>query len=485
MERIRPTRPWPLFDTAASRAIERAAAATLPPQTLMQRAGCAVARLALALAPHARTIWIACGPGNNGGDGFEAALQLRSWGKNPVVTWAGEEAKAPPDALAALQRARAGDVRFSERVPAEWDLAIDAMLGLGSGRPLGGTMAEWARSLDAGGRPVLAIDLPSGLATDTGTGHPVHATHTLCLLTLKPGLFTGVGRDAAGEIWFDDLGIAAPQASPTAWLAGPPIAAVRLHASHKGSYGDVAVIGGAPGMAGAVLLAASAALHAGAGRVFAALLDPQAPAFDAAQPALMLRPWDTLDLSHMAVACGCGGGDAVRAVLPKVLSTARQLVLDADALNAIAGDAQLQTLLAARARRNAATVLTPHPLEAARLLGCGSQQVQADRLAAAAKLVERFGCVVVLKGSGTVIAGPNRAPAINPTGNARLATAGTGDVLAGLIAARLATQPDAFDAAVAAVHVHGHIAQLWPRGRGFTASELAQAVTFAPAASPL
>jgi hydroxyethylthiazole kinase-like uncharacterized protein yjeF len=482
MERIRPIRAWPLFDAAASRATERAAAATLPAHTLMQRAGLGVARLALAIAPHAKTIWIACGPGNNGGDGFEAALHLRSWGKNPVVTWAGEEAKAPADALASWQRARAGDVRFSDHVPADWDLAVDAMLGLGAGRPLEGTMAEWARAMNTGGRPVLAVDLPSGLATDTGTGDPVRATHTLCLLTLKPGLFTGVGRDAAGEVWFHDLGIAATNVLPTAWLAGPPIASPRPHASHKGSYGDVAVIGGAAGMGGAVLLAASAALHAGAGRVFAALLDAGAPAFDAAQPALMLRAWDTLDLSRMAVACGCGGGDAVRAVLPKVLSTARQLVLDADALNAIAADAQLQTLLQHRGRRDGATVLTPHPLEAARLLGCGAPEVQADRVAAAAKLVERFGCVVVLKGSGTVIAGPDRAPAINPTGNARLATAGTGDVLAGLIAARLATQANAFDATAAAVYVHGRAAELWPADRGLTAGELAQAVSFASTA---
>jgi hydroxyethylthiazole kinase-like uncharacterized protein yjeF len=330
---------------------------------------------------------------------------------------------------------------------------------------------------------VLAVDLPSGLATDTGMGQPVHATHTLCLLTLKPGLFTGVGRDAAGEIWFDDLGIDRPVAPPAAWLAGPPVDAARPHASHKGSYGDVAVIGGAAGMGGAVLLAASAALHAGAGRVFAALLDPAAPAFDPAQPALMLRAWDTLDLGQMAVACGCGGGDAVRAVLPRVLSTARGLVLDADALNAVAGDAQLQTLLAARGARGGATVLTPHPLEAGRLLASSAPQVQADRLGAAGQLAGRFGCVVVLKGSGTIIAGPQRAPAINPTGNARLATAGTGDVLAGLIAARRATGSNAFDAAAAAVYAHGRAAQLWPPDRGLTAWELAQA-PFAAVAAP-
>jgi ADP-dependent NAD(P)H-hydrate dehydratase / NAD(P)H-hydrate epimerase len=485
MERIRATRAWPLFDAQASRAVERACAAALPPHALMQRAGLAVARLALAIAPHAKTVWIACGPGNNGGDGFEAALHLRGWGKDVVVTWAGSQANAPADALASLQRARAADVRFADEVPAQWDLAVDAMLGLGAGRPLEGVMAQWARIMNESESPVLAVDLPSGLAADTGTGEPVRATHTLSLLTLKPGLFTGGGRDAVGAIWFDDLGIARPPVAPTAWLAGPPAATVRPHASHKGSYGDVAVIGGAPGMGGAVLLAASAALHAGAGRVFAALLDPAAPAFDTAQPALMLRPWTALDLARMAVACGCGGGDAVRAVLPKVISTARELVLDADALNAIAADAQLQSQLQARGRRRAATVLTPHPLEAARLLGSSSAQVQADRLGASAQLVARFGCIVVLKGSGSIVAGPDRAPLINPTGNARLATAGTGDVLAGLVAARLATAADAFDAAAAAVFAHGRTADGWPAGLGFTAAELAQAAPFASPAPSL
>jgi ADP-dependent NAD(P)H-hydrate dehydratase / NAD(P)H-hydrate epimerase len=481
MERIAPTRPWPLFDANASREVERAGAATLPPHALMQRAGLAVARLALAVAPHAKTVWIACGPGNNGGDGFEAAIHLRAWGKNAVVTWSGDEAKAPADALASLQRARAAGVGLADQAPGECDLVIDAMLGLGAGRPLEGTMAEWARIMNQGRCPVLAVDLPSGLAADTGAGEPVRATHTLSLLTLKPGLFTGGGRDAAGVVWFDDLGIARPPVAPTAWLAGPPLPHSRPHASHKGSYGDVAVIGGAPGMSGAALLAATAALHAGAGRVFAALLDSGAPSLDPAQPALMLRPWDSLELGRMTVACGCGGGEAVRAVLPKVLSTARALVLDADALNAIAADASLQSLLAARGRRGMATVLTPHPLEAARLLDSTAAQVQADRLAASANVVARFGCVVVLKGSGTVVAGPARPPLVNPTGSARLATAGTGDVLAGMIAARLASGDHAFDAAAAAVFDHGRAADQWPADRGFTAAELAQAAPFVQA----
>jgi hydroxyethylthiazole kinase-like uncharacterized protein yjeF len=477
MQRITPDRAWPLFDVAGTRAIEQAAAAALPPHILMQRAGLAVARLAMALAPHGKTLWIACGPGNNGGDGLEAAMHLRQWGKQAVVTWLGSESRAPADALASLRRARDAGVLFRAEPPQTWELAVDAMFGLGHSRPLDGAAAQWSAALNGAARPVLAVDMPSGLDSDTGNGQAATAAHTLSLLTLKPGLFTAHGRDAAGQVWFDDLGVAADASQCTATLAGPPTHASRLQASHKGSYGDVAVIGGAPGMAGAALLAGSAALHAGAGRVFAGLLDSAVIAADATQPELMMRPWDSLALTSMSVACGCGGGDAIRAVLPKVLSTARALVLDADALNAIAADTQLQSLLQARSRRSGVTVLTPHPLEAARLLGCTAAQVQADRLAASRELVQRFGCVLVLKGSGSIVAAPGRTPLINPTGNARLATAGTGDVLAGLMAARIAVGGDAFAAAAGAVYEHGLAADRWPRGRALTASGLARALS--------
>jgi ADP-dependent NAD(P)H-hydrate dehydratase / NAD(P)H-hydrate epimerase len=476
MQHVLFNQPWPLFDIAATRAIESAAAAASPPHTLMQRAGLSVARLALALAPHAKTIWIACGPGNNGGDGFEAAMHLQGWGKQAVVTWLGDEAKAPADARASLKRARDAGVAFASEPPAQWELSIDALLGLGGARAMDGTMAQWAERMSASAAPVLAVDLPSGLGADTGAGQAVKATHTLSLLALKPGLFTAAGRDASGQVWLDDLGVGHGKQSPTAWLAGPPAAALRAHASHKGNYGDVAVVGGGPGMTGAGMLAASGALHAGAGRVFLSLLDGGSLAVDASQPELMLRPWEALDLARMAIACGSGGGDAVRAVLPKILSTASNLVLDADALNAIAADTQLQSLLRARSGRARATVLTPHPLEAGRMLGCGAAHVQADRLHAAQELAERYGCVVVLKGSGTVIAMPGGVPLINPTGNARLATAGTGDVLAGMIAAQLAGGRAARDAAAAAVYLHGLAADEWSPQIALSAAALARAV---------
>jgi hydroxyethylthiazole kinase-like uncharacterized protein yjeF len=482
MQRVDPGRPWPLHSIAAIRRLETEAAAGLPPHTLMQRAGLAVARLALAVAPHARTTWVACGPGNNGGDGFEAALHLKQWGKEPVVTWAGDEARAPADALASLQRARAAGVAFADQPPEDFDLAIDALLGIGSTRAPEGSLLAWIQRLNEGIAPVLAVDLPSGLAAETGRAEAcVQADHTLSLLALKPGLFTAQGRDAGGTVWFDDLGVDGEGEAPVAWLSGPPAWQPRPHASHKGNYGDVAVVGGAAGMAGAALLAGRAALHQGAGRVYVVMLDPDAPGVDAGQPDLMIRRWESWasaapqhqPAGDLTIVCGCGGGEAVRAALPPVLA-ARALVLDADALNAIAADAQLQALLQARGRRGAATVLTPHPLEAARLLGQSTAQVQGDRLAAARELAQRFGSVVVLKGSGSVVAAPQGGIHINPTGNARLATAGTGDVLAGMIGARLAHGEDAFTAAGSAVYLHGLAADTWPADAPLTASALSR-----------
>ncbi|HVZ43061.1 MAG TPA: NAD(P)H-hydrate dehydratase [Ramlibacter sp.] len=476
MQRITPERAWPLFDIAALRGFEASAAARLPPHTLMQRAGFATARLAAAIAPHARAIWIACGPGNNGGDGLAAAVYLKQWGRSPLVTWLGNERKTPHDAMAALELAREAGVEFIEHPPTQWDLGIDALLGIGGTRAPEGRVLGAADWLNRGAAPVLAIDIPTGLMADTGAGMHVRAAHTLTMIGLKPGLFTAQGRDAAGVVWLDDLGVETPSGM-CAMLSGPPTVPRRLHASHKGSFGDVAVIGGAPGMTGAALLAATSALHSGAGRVYVCPLDDAAPRVDIAQPDLMFRAWDSLDLASMAVAAGCGGGDAVRGALPKVLSTAKSLVLDADALNAIAADPQLQSLLRARAQRAQPTVLTPHPLEAARLLETGTEDVQSRRLACARELAQRWGCVVVLKGSGTVIAANGQIPRINPTGNARLATAGTGDVLAGMVVARLAqAAADPFEAACAAVRDHGSAADAWPRDRTLTASALASSL---------
>ena len=459
--------PWPLHLTAAARAIERAALVTRAPFDLMAGAGLAVARLALALAPHAARMHVFAGPGNNGGDGLVAARHLKLAGKTVSVSLIGDAARLPADAARAWREAVACglDIEPWRGAPPPHDLAIDALLGIGGTRAPDGAVAQAVASMNASALPVVAVDVPTGLHADTGAllgESAVRATATLSLLTLKPGCFTGHGRDHAGAVWLACLGVQDAHAS--AWLTGPPSRAARAHATHKGSYGDVAVIGGAPGMVGAAWLAARAALAAGAGRVYCSLLDDAAAGHDPLRPELMSRPLWWLSppsaLAQTTVACGCGGGDAVRAALPPLLAHAARLVLDADALNAVAADPSLMRLLKARSARERATLLTPHPLEAARLLGVSAAEVQHDRLAAACELSARTGATVLLKGSGSVIAAPGSVPWINPTGSAALASAGTGDVLAGWAAGLWAQQPGATALAIsrAAAWAHGHAA---------------------------
>jgi len=480
---------WPLHSVEQTQALEHQAQASLPANTLMQRAGLATAQLAMAIAPHARTIWIACGPGNNGGDGLEAAVHLQAWGKQPIVTWLGNEASAPSDALHAWHRAKAAGVTFATQPPQEFDLAIDALLGIGAQRAPEGLMAQWLNAIQASNSPLLCVDIPTGLLADTGewigAAPPQHTTantraqrHTLSLLTLKQGLFTADGQDAAGQVWFNDLKVA-HSSTPEAWLqqhgAKPTD---RPHNSHKGSFGDVSVLGGAPGMSGAAMLAGFAALHGGAGRVLLGLMDNAARhAVTATHPALMVRAPADLNLTTSTVVCGCGGGDDIHALLQNVLSCSQKLVLDADALNAIARDTSLQTLLKKRSTRQKPTVLTPHPLEAARLLSCTAKGVQQNRLHAAQQLANTFQCVVVLKGSGSIITSPHHTAVINGSGNALLATAGTGDVLAGLMGAYITRHDDAFEAACQAVFTHGRVADAWPStGPALDAASLAASV---------
>ena len=226
-------------------------------------------------------------------------------------------------------------------------------------------------------------------------------------------------------------------------------------------------------MLGAAVLAARAALVGGAGRVYMGLLADQGMTWDDQQPELMVRPVATLAMETLTVVAGCGGGQAIANCLVDTVLRARSLVLDADALNQLALSLDVQSKLAQRP--SGTTVLTPHPLEAARLLATSVGAVQSHRLQAAQTLADRWQCTVVLKGSGTVIAAPHRVPVINPTGNARLATAGTGDVLAGLIGSYLARGQDAFSAACDAVYRHGQCADLWPTGAGaLTAHRLTQ-----------
>ena len=461
----------PLHSAAATRLAEAAALAQHAPGTLMARAGLGVAQLALAMAPHARVVQVFAGPGNNGGDGLVAARQLHRAARQVLVTMLGDPARLPPDAAAAWRDAVAAGVpirRWSgpaDALTPGCDLIIDALLGLGAVRAVTGDMAAAITAINQHDVPVLSVDIPSGLNPDTGAalgGPLVRAHSTLSLITLKPGCFTAEGRDHAGQVWLDSLGVPAGQA--TAWRTGAPPTEPRLHATHKGRHGDVAVVGGAQGMVGAAWLAARAALACGAGRVFVSLLDEHAAQVDLQRPELMSRPrwWRSAPevLGRTTVVCGCGAGDGLGEVLPPLLAQAARLVLDADALNAIAAQPSLMAALRARAGRGRATVLTPHPLEAARLLGCNVSQVQHDRMACAVSLAERCGATVVLKGSGTVIASAGALPHINSSGNGALATAGTGDVLAGWIGGLWAQDATASaqQVASAAVWQHGFAA---------------------------
>ncbi|MES2319670.1 MAG: NAD(P)H-hydrate dehydratase [Pseudomonadota bacterium] len=479
----------PIYSVADIRAIEHAAAAGLPPGTLMQRAGQAAAKTAQEmLTGHA--VLVLAGPGNNGGDALEAATKLSLAGFDVSIVHLAGAGSTAPETAEAFDRARASDARFIDTlIPGqEWGLVIDGLFGIGLARPLTGAARELALAVNALGCQVLSLDVPSGLDADTGAvigpdGVAVKASRTLTFIGDKPGLHTFEGRDAAGEVIVAPLGIyAGLLPEPMCTLNAPALFAsclkARPHNTHKGSFGDVAIAGGAAGMAGAPVLAARAALYCGAGRVFVAALDPGL-AFDSAHPEIMFRDAGGFDGARCTLVLGPGMGDSPLAIrlLGKALDGASPLVVDADALNLVAASADLQARLAARA---GPAILTPHPLEAARLLGVTAAVVQADRLAAARELAARFGKIVILKGSGSVIAEPGGMAVINTTGNPGLATGGTGDVLAGVCGALLAQGWPAREAALGAVWMHGAAAdRLVEQGIGpigMTAGELPAAV---------
>jgi hydroxyethylthiazole kinase-like uncharacterized protein yjeF len=332
------------------------------------------------------------------------------------------------------------------------------------------------------------LDVPSGLDADTGgvigpDGVAVRATHTITFLGDKPGLHTGDGCDHAGRVHVNRLGADGLHTEAAhGRLNAPALFAAyltpRRNNSHKGSHGDIAVLGGARGMAGAGILAARAALFAGAGRVFVAAVDP-GPGLDPLQPEIMFR--DAMDFAFdgRTVVAGPGMGDSAGAthLLAKVIDGTGPLLVDADALNLCAASPDLAARLAAH---DGEVVITPHPLEAARLLGVTAAIVQADRLENARELAQRLNAVVVLKGAGSVIARPDGEIALNATGNPGLATGGTGDVLAGLIGTLLGQGWPAWEAALAGTWLHGAAAdRLVASGAGpigLTAGELPRAI---------
>lgn len=476
----------PVFLREQIRFIEQQVFARKPEPPLMERAGLATAELARAMAGEAtRSVLVLAGPGNNGGDALVAARHLRQWWFEVDVVFTGDRAKLGSDAAQAYDAWTAAGGSVLSEIPAGrgWQLVLDGLFGIGLARALDQRHAALIASVQAAAQPVLSIDIPSGLDADSGAilGSAMRAARTITFLGLKPGLYTNDGPDCCGEIQLDLLGQHdLPLPPGHGWLIGDDAIrnalAPRRRNSHKGLFGDVAIIGGSRGMVGAALLAGRAALKLGAGRVLVGLLSDNAPLLDWAQPDLMLRSAQELlardDLACAVVGPGLGQSEGAQHALTRALALPLPLVLDADALNLIAQSAELQSTVARRAQ---ATLMTPHPAEAGRLLGRSSREVQCDRISAARELARRFNASVVLKGCGSVCAVTDGDWWINTSGNPGMATAGMGDVLAGLLGALIAQHADAQAALLAAVHVHGSAAdRLVEAGDGpvgLTASE--------------
>jgi ADP-dependent NAD(P)H-hydrate dehydratase / NAD(P)H-hydrate epimerase len=468
----------PVYRTSEIRDLEHRALEGLQPPGLMERAGLAAAHIARDIAGDGGgRVLVVAGPGNNGGDAFVVARHLKSWWFKPTVVFAGDAAKLSDDAAAALAAWRASGGTTVDSVPggAKWDLVIDGIFGIGLQRDVGGRYAELIATINASGSRVFALDIPSGLESDSGRvlGCAVRADHTATFIALKPGLLTADGPDHCGHIHVCDLDLdTAGLLAPGGTVAGsdmlrnvlPP----RRANSHKGDYGSVGIIGGDHGMVGAALLAGRAALNLGTGRVYVGLLAREAPLYDAGQPELMLRRVEEVlklgSMGCLAVGPGLGQTPDAHQILTASLDAEVPLVIDADALNLMAFSADLQELLR---RRKAPAILTPHPAEAARLLGTGTGEVQADRVASALRIAAGFNCAAVLKGAGSICAFPDGRWCINTTGNAGMASAGMGDVLTGIIAALVAQGADSRTALIAGVHLHGAAAdQLFESGMG-------------------
>jgi NAD(P)H-hydrate epimerase len=434
----------------------------IPAYTLMSRAGVAALRVLRECWPGAHRVLILCGPGNNGGDGYVLARLVRAQGARVHVVALSDPAQLKGEARQAWQDfTAAGGVqhRWDSQCLAGADVAVDAIFGTGLTRPLREEFATPIRELNASGVPVFALDIPSGLHSDNGhvLGCAVRALCTLSFVGLKLGYYLGEGPDHLGRLYFDALGVPETPTLVTAARRIETAAIARLlpprhRSAHKGNHGHVLVIGGGPGMGGAVRLAGEAALRVGAGLVTVATCTANVAAINAARPELMCHGVDTAEalerlmLRTDVIAIGPGlGTDAwARTLLAKALSWQGPLVLDADALN----------LLAQQPSRRGDWILTPHPGESARLLGISTQEVQHDRLRAAHDLIERYGGTVVLKGANSVVLEAGELPWLCDRGNPGMGTAGMGDVLTGVVAGIAAQVTDSKAAARIGVLVH-------------------------------
>lgn len=448
----------PLFDTDSVRRYEKAAIAAVGDESLlMAQAGQAGWRRLLELWPAATRVLVVCGRGGNGGDGYVLARLAHVSGRDACVV----ELSRDGAAHAAASGARAAYAESGGRI-AQWsgtlpdaDILVDAVLGIGLVGEPRPDAAHVIAAINAHPAPVLALDVPSGVDAAGVPADAVRADATLEFLLPKAVLRTGRAREMAGELSCAVLDIPAhvPAPTPCARLADVGRLSTWLRArrrdSHKGENGRVACVGGEIGSGGAILLCAEAALRAGAGLVRVHTRDVHLPALLARVPEAMASPEnDGVDPEWpdvVAIGPGLGQGNWGFAHLHRVIDAGAPLVVDADALNLVARHGL---------HVPPSSVLTPHPGEAARLLGCRVADVQRDRRSAAQRLADRYEAAVVLKGAGTIVAAPGEVPVVLDAGNPGMATAGMGDALTGVVAALRAQGLGAFEAAVAGALLH-------------------------------
>ena len=481
--------PRALYRARELRALDRAAIERfgIPGITLMERAATAALRYLRRRWPRARRVAVLSGHGNNGGDGLLLASLAAREGLAVRVGMVGDRKRLRGDAREALRRCEAAGVAVCAGRPdlSRCDLVVDAMLGTGLERAVRGPFPGAIERLAGHRTPVLSLDLPSGLSGDTGArlGATVTASATVTFLGLKAGLFTGHGPGVAGEIAFDDLGVpaalyeeAAPCARRMSLADFAGVLGPRPRHAHKNDFGHVLVVGGDEGMPGAPRLAAEGAARSGAGLVTVATRAVHAAAVPALRPELMAQGVESAAALRplieratvVAAGPGLGASEWSLAMLGAVLGARRPLVLDAGALHLVASGA------AGAVPRG--TVLTPHPGEAGRLLGCTSAAVEADRFAAVARIRERNGAVVVLKGAGSLVDDGEGPVSVCAGGNPGMASAGTGDVLCGVIAALMAQGLPPSQAARAGVCAHAAAGDRAARAggeRGMLAGDLA------------
>lgn len=452
----------------------------LPAAELMRRAGLVIAdRVCESLEPGKHVVFI-CGPGNNGGDGFAAARLLLDREYRVTVALIGCDKPKTEDALAMYNAyVNVGGVVISDPYNADKaEVVIDALFGTGMKKPLAGDFQDAAMWFNERQALHISVDIPSGLNPMTGRWvggvKGCMADITLAMLAPKAGCFMCEGADAAGVVEVNELGVSVPLS--TIGLVEPDdfrhVLKERSRNSHKGNYGHVAVVGGETGTIGAAVLAARAVIVTGAGRVTVEFMSDKAPAFDTIYPELMVADGevDLTKTSCNVVGCGMGFSDKARKRLTDAIAAPVPLILDADALRMIADNMSLQDALLAR---KAHTVITPHPGEAAAIIRSTVEKVQADRIGAARELAVQTGAISILKGAGSVITLRSSRTWINPTGNAMLATAGSGDVLSGMLGAFFAQGYDLVSATLAAVYLHGKASEEY--AAGFTASDIAPA----------